>query len=153
MKITDIKNFPVRVKLTKGFTLDDSYDEGMIIQINSTRPEPGGEVYGKDGRCFEVWTTVLPEDVEYNKSVSKRDWLDENSNPTLDYFEANPGHKKPNGSYEDKIFVMEEDDFCVLVDKTPKDYQELIDLILYVDNLGTWNLDRKDIVKLANKLK
>lgn len=114
MKITDIKEFPVRVMLTSGFTLDDSYDENMIIQINSYEQDDD-EVYDNGGRCFKVYTTVLPEDVAYNKSVAKPIWYDKNSNPVLDYFEANPEKKKSDGSYRDTIWVMENDDFCELV--------------------------------------
>ncbi len=35
MKITDLKELPVRVKLNENFKLEDSLDSNMIIQINN----------------------------------------------------------------------------------------------------------------------
>lgn len=120
MKITDIKqsDLPIRVRLTEGFSLDESYDIGMIIQINNFQKE---DFYDTGGWCYEVYTTVHSDDVDFNKSISKPDWFDKDGNPTLNWFEVNSNKKQSDGSYTDTIYVMEEDDFCELIEETPKE--------------------------------
>jgi hypothetical protein len=114
MKLTDIKqsDLPIRVRLTDGFTLEESYDIGSIIQINSFKPE---DEYDTGGWCYEVYTTVLKDDVEYNKTISKRDWYDGNGGFTSNWYESNSKKMNQDGSYRDTIYVMEGDDFCEIV--------------------------------------
>ena len=119
MKITDIKqsNLPIRVRLTEGFTLEESYDVGSIIQINSFIKE---DKYDTGGWCYAVYTTVLKDDVEYNKTISKRDWSDGKGSYTLNWYESNSILREIDGSYRDTIYVMEGDDFCELIEnETP----------------------------------
>ena len=129
MKLKDLKfsDFPVRVKLTDGFTLDDSFDPGMIVQLNSFMVDSNEPGYGKS---YQIYVTVLPEDIPYNKSVAQRNWYDKNGKPCLDYFESmEQFYKQADGSYKDSIFVMENDDFFELVpEKTSEEIKEVLKL-------------------------
>lgn len=112
MKIIDIKksDLPVRVKLTEGFTSEDSFDIGMIVQITNYKEEWDSV----DGMVYEVYTTALVSDFEYNNSIADRKWYDKNGVPCLSIFEASqsdPGRK----NFETSIYVMGDDDFFEVV--------------------------------------
>lgn len=114
MKITDIKksDLPLRVKLTEGFNLEESFDHGMIVQINNYKIDWESD----EGAVYEVDVTALTNDFEHNNKVAKKDWYDIHGNPSLNIFEAlqeNPGTK----DFITSIYVMEKDDFCELVSK------------------------------------
>lgn len=112
MKITDLKELPVRVKINENFKLEDSLDSNMIIQINNYRVDSDDW-----GICYRVEVTLLASDYEHNKSVAIRDWRMPNSdNYDADYFIANQERRQSNGDYRDVIFVMDFEDVFDLVD-------------------------------------
>lgn len=111
MKITDLKELPVRVKLNKNFKLEDSLDPNIIVQINNYFVESDDF-----GICYRVQVTLLASDYEHNKSVAIRDWRNPNSDEfNADYFVANIQKKQSNGDYWDIIYVMEDDDAFDLI--------------------------------------
>lgn len=107
MKVTDFNQnqLPIRVKLTAAFQLEESFDPGTIIQINSIK---------KNIDCYELHVTSLASDFYHNNSVAKRDWYDELGEPTLSIFENEQRLRKSfnpeTDDYFDTIFVMEDDD-------------------------------------------
>jgi hypothetical protein len=114
MKITDFENIalPIRVKLTAGFTLDESFDPGMIIQINHFTIDEG---WGDGGDlCYKVNVAALASDYKHNSTVAHRDWFDKDGQPTLTIFEHRQGHKKDynpeTDDWYDEIYVMGSDD-------------------------------------------
>lgn len=148
MKISDLKtlNLPIKVKLTDGFELEESFDVGTIIQINSFELD-SNQVFGNDGRIFVVNACALPDDMEYNNSIASKNWFDDNGNPTVSYFEVN----KPNnhGQYHEKLYVMENDDFCELMDEDTvnrysiNDIRTVLGNVLIGDNM---KLVREEII-------
>lgn len=139
MKIKDINPeiLPVRVKLTNDFPLEDSFDAGMIIQIDSfyaTRE------YVEDVEVYRLNVRVLAKDVAYNKKVAQHNWFDSNGNPTLDYFEANPT-KNESGDYEDFIYVMGNDDFFEMVSDEKPIILTNKELYALLDKTYRWGRD------------
>lgn len=112
MKITDLKELPVRVKINENFKLEDSLDPNMIIQINNYRVDSDDF-----GICYRVEVTLLGSDHEHNKSVAIRDWRDPHSDQyDADYFVANVQKRQSNGDYRDVIFVMNYEDVFDFID-------------------------------------
>jgi hypothetical protein len=119
MTITDIKQFPIRVKLNSNFGLDLSFDKNTILQLNSVELD----FEDNEGCSYKVYVTALGSDLEYNKSIASRNWMNlENKNYELDIFEFYEDVIKPNGDFKTSIFVMGNDDCFDLVDelKIPK---------------------------------
>lgn len=119
MTVKDLLNqeLPVRVKLTEGFTLDESFDPGMIIQINSIVLE--GEVDG----CYKLFVIALASDLKYNKSVAIPNWRNPKTNNfEIDFFAANTNLQTTEGHYKDSIYVMDTDDFCIIVRDERKEF-------------------------------
>lgn len=139
MKIKDLLklHLPITGKLTKGFTLEESFDPNMILNIRHIELEKGWN--DGDNECYKVFVTMTPEQIEYNKTVALHDWLDEHSNPTLNIFEAQKnfrGFFKSDGSIQDTIFVMESDDFFELESNNTKIYtaKEVEELFIEAGN-------------------
>lgn len=130
MKIIDINksDLPVRVKLTEGFTSEDSFDIGMIVQITNYKEEWDSV----DGMVYEVSTTALASDFEYNNSIADRNWYDKNGVPCLSIFEAkesNTGEK----NFKTSIYVMGDDDFFEVVysrEQLEEEIEEIINNII-----------------------
>jgi len=119
MTITEIKQFPIRVKLNSNFQLENSFDVGTILQLNDIRTDFKGIV----DTSYEVSVTALGSDLEYNKSICERNWMNfKTNNFELDIFEFHKDDMKPNGDFNTSIFVMGDDDCFDLVDelKIPK---------------------------------
>lgn len=114
MKIADIiSKLPLKVKLNNNFTLEDSFDKGTIVFVKSCEIE---EVYGGEA-CYKVYVTALKEDLEYNTTVAEHIWYNRKSGEyDLNFFEFNEDKIKPNGCFEDTIFVMENDDCFDLIE-------------------------------------
>lgn len=131
MKITEISqsNLPLRVKLNSNFTLDESFDPGTIVQINSIVPDFEG--------CYKVWVTALAKDMDYNKSIAQRDWLNRNTNQfELDIFEANPKDIDNKGNYKDIIFVMDSDDCFDVITELDEPKYSINDILLIVSEIA-----------------
>lgn len=140
MKVEDILKLelPIKVKLNKGFNLDESFDCGTILQLNTCEVEDE-HVYEDDGRCFVLQVTALKEDFNHNKSVSKKGWYNtETGKYDLDFFDGNKELKNENGDYVDTIYVMENDDWCDQITSSTKQYSEdqLFDAITFA--IGLW---------------
>lgn len=109
MKITEINKslLPKRVKLTEFFTLEESFDPGTIIQINSF--EVDDEYSGKI--CYKANVTALASDYKHNNSVAKKDWYDKESNPCINIFEHetlfNPSFNPEKEDFHSTIYVMD----------------------------------------------
>jgi hypothetical protein len=119
MRIIDIKDFLIRVKLNDKFQLEESFDVGTILQLNSAIIDS----YDDGWNCYRVEVTALGSDLEHNKSISVKNWRDFKTNEyNLDIFEFHKDDIKPNGDFNTSIFVMEYDDCFDLVDelKVPK---------------------------------
>jgi hypothetical protein len=115
--ILEIKQFPIRVKLNSNFQLDESFDCGTILQLNSVRLEFEGSV----DNSYEVSVTALGSDLEYNKSIAIRNWKNVNTNQfELDIFEFHKDVMKSNRDFQTSIFVMEDDDCFDIIDDEPK---------------------------------
>ncbi len=124
MKIKDIQDrLPLKIKLNKGFTLDESFDPNTIVLVkNITEDGWDGD---PSGRCYKLIVSALKEDMEHNKKVAIPDW---NDNDTI--YDA-PYHKKfydEDGNFNDTIYVMENDNFFDLVEEKPTT-EELLDCI------------------------
>lgn len=131
MKITEISKsqLPLRVKLNKNFTLDDSFDPGTILQINSYVPDFEG--------CFKVWVTALAKDLDHNKSIAERNWLDKNTgNYDIDIFEANKKDIDTNGNYKDVIFVMDTDDCFDVITEYDEPKYSINDVLLVIQTIA-----------------
>jgi hypothetical protein len=124
MKITDIEKskLPLRVKINDKFTLEESFDPGTIIQINSFLNESDF----KD--CYKVNITALQSDIDHNVSIAKNEWHNSKTGKfDLTYFDA---HVPDNhGNYKDTIYVMADDDCFDLILEEPDIKSELEDLI------------------------
>lgn len=108
MKIADLEGkLPARVKITQGFTSEESIDPGFVVDIIRFKEEPWGET---DNKCYQVWFTIPPELIPLCSKVAISDWLDDFGNPTWNYFEAKAKRNK-NGTFQDSTFVMENDDW------------------------------------------
>jgi hypothetical protein len=144
MKITEIKSsqLPLRVKLNKNFTLDESFDPGTILQINSYVPDIEG--------CFKVWVTALAKDMEHNKSVAERNWLDNNTGRfDIDIFEANKKDIDTNGNFRDVIFVMDTDDCFDIITEYDEPKYSINDVLLVINRISpTFKLINKDNVEI-----
>jgi hypothetical protein len=129
MSITEIKQFPIRVKLNSNFGLDLSFDKNTILQLNSVELD----FIHTEGCSYKVYVTALGSDLEYNKSIASRNWMNlENKNYELDIFEFYENVIGPNGDFDTSIFVMGDDDCFDLVDelKVPKYSTEDILIII-----------------------
>lgn len=133
MKITDIiSKLPCKVKLNNNFTLEESFDKGTIVFVKSCKIE---EVYEGEA-CYKLYVSALKEDLEYNTSISIRNWRNpKNDQYELNFYEVN----KITGDFEDTIYVMENDDCFDLVEskvtidsKMVSDIEKLIDTVLSV---------------------
>jgi hypothetical protein len=105
MKITEISKtqLPVRVKLNSNFQLEESFDAGTILQINSFVPDIDG--------CYKVWVTALAKDMEHNQTVAERNWWDSSTDQyNINIFESNKKQFDLKGNFNDVIFVMDRDD-------------------------------------------
>lgn len=109
MKIADFqdKKFPCRVKITEGFTLDESIDPGFVVDIIQVKIERS---WGARSNCYKIWFNIPPELIPICTKVAKADWLDDNRQHTWNYFQANSRFNR-NGTYQDTAYVMEEDDW------------------------------------------
>lgn len=126
MKITDLKELPVRVKINENFKLEDSLDSNMIIQINNYRVDSDDF-----GICYRVEVTLLASDHEHNKSVAIRDWRNPQSDQyNVDYFIANQQKRQSNGDYRDVIFVMDYEDVFDLIDSVDDSNNKEIDVVI-----------------------
>jgi len=93
------------VKLNSNFLLDESMDPGTIIQINNYRLENDYE----EDKCYRVWVTCLSSDMPHNHNVAIPDYQ-EKGGIGKTFFEISSHLKRPDGSYKDSIFVMENED-------------------------------------------
>lgn len=148
MKITelDLNKLPLRVKLTSGFQLEESFDPGTIVQVNSVVMEDD---------CYKLHVTSLSSDFYHNNSVAKKDWFDKFGDPTLTFYQHIQMHDKKfnpeTDDYSDTIYVMEDDDFFTLelnsLDKnTIQIKKEIIDA--YVEIRKTNNTIPDEILEL-----
>lgn len=131
MKITEISKsqLPLRVKLNKNFTLEESFDPGTILQINSFVPDIEG--------CYKVWVTALAKDMEHNKSVAERNWVDEDTGYfDIDIFEANKKDIDSNGDYKDVIFVMDSDEFFDVITEYDEPKYSINDVLLVINRIA-----------------
>jgi uncharacterized protein YkuJ len=135
MRLLDIRSFPIRVKLNQNFQLEESFDVGTILQLNWWKGV--GEIYGADGRYFEVGVTVLKADLEYNKSIALRDWTNpETGNYDLNIYEVSTKNFDSNGNFIDTIFVMETDDCFDLVDELKIPKYSVEDILMIVSEIA-----------------
>jgi hypothetical protein len=133
MTITDIKQLPIRVKLNSNFQLDESFDCGTILQLNDVRIELVGSV----DTSYEVSVTALGSDLEYNKSVARRNWMNfETNNFELDIFEFHKNEIKSNGDFKTSIYVMGDDDCFDLVDELKMPKYTTADILLIVSEIA-----------------
>lgn len=144
MKITDISKsqLPLRIKLNQNFTLEESFNPGTILQINSFVPDFEG--------CFKVWVTALAKDMEHNKSVAERNWFDDNTGYfDIDIFEANKKDIDSNGDYKDLIFVMDIDDCFDIITEYDEPKYSINDMLLVIQCIApTFKLINKDTVEV-----
>jgi hypothetical protein len=145
MTITEIKQFPIRVKLNSNFQLENSFDVGTILELNGIRTDFKGIV----DTSYEVSVTALGSDLEYNKSICERNWMNfKTNNFELDIFEFHKDDMKPNGNFNTSIFVMGDDDCFDLVDelKAPKySTEDMLNVIKAI--APTFHLINKDNVE------
>lgn len=107
MKIADLKDkLPCRVKITSGYTLEESIDPGFVVDIVQIKPE---EAYNGE-MCYRFWFNIPPELIPICTKVAISDWSDNNRNHTWNYFEANQRLNK-NGTFQSDGYVMENDDW------------------------------------------
>jgi hypothetical protein len=133
MTITEIKQFPIRVKLNSNFQLNESFDVGTILQLNNVSVEFEGSV----DISYKVSVTALGSDLEYNKSISVKDWRDFKTNEyNLDIFEFHKDDIKPNGDFNTSIFVMGDDDCFDLVDELKIPRYSIEDILLIVKEIA-----------------
>jgi hypothetical protein len=133
MTITEIKQFPIRVKLNSNFGLDLSFDKNTILQLNSVELD----FEDNEGCSYKVYVTALGSDLEYNKSIASRNWMNlENKNYELDIFEFYEDVIKPNGDFKTSIFVMGNDDCFDLVDELKIPKYSIEDILLIVKEIA-----------------
>lgn len=118
MKIGDIiDKLPCKVKLNNNFTLDDSFDKGTIVFVKSCEIEDWSDDAGAEA-CYKVYVSALKEDLEYNTTIAEHKWYNNKTGEyELNIFEFNEDKIKPNGCFEDTIYVMENDDCFDIVEK------------------------------------
>jgi hypothetical protein len=145
MKISEIKQFPIRVRLNQNFTLEESFDIGTILRLNNCVLEVDGEY-----RCYKVSVTALKEDMEHNRAISIPDWRNpDGSGYNLTFFEANIGMINSDGNVNDTIYVMEDDDCFDLVDddKTLRYSNE--DMLMVIESIApTFKLINKNNIQV-----
>lgn len=133
MRILDIKNFPIRVKLNQNFQLEESFDVGTILQLNSWEID----FSSSSGTCYKINVTVLKSDIDHNKSISIRNWKNfDTGNFELDIFEARKEMFDSNGNFHDTIFVMEVDDCFDLVDDNKTLIYNREDMLLVIKEIA-----------------
>jgi hypothetical protein len=143
MKITEISKtqLPVRVKLNSNFQLEESFDVGTILQINSFVPDIDG--------CYKVWVTALVRDMEHNKTIAERNWLDSSTGQfNIDIFEANKKDIDGNGNFNDVIFVMDTDDCFDIITEYDEPKFSINDMLNTIKAIApTFHLINKDNVE------
>lgn len=122
IKEVEALGFPIRVKLNKNFSLEESVDPGTIIQINKIDLDS----LDGDEECYKVAITLLNEDMDYNQSIASSDWFDKHGNACLNYYQVSLNEKQLNGDYKSFIYVMSNDDVFDLVEEK----ENVVDLIL-----------------------
>jgi hypothetical protein len=133
MTITEIKQFPIRVKLNSNFGLDLSFDKNTILQLNSVELD----FEDNEGCSYKVYVTALGSDLEYNKSIASRNWMNfKTNNFELDIFEFHKDDMKPNGDFNTSIFVMGDDDCFDLVDELKIPKYSIEDILLIVKEIA-----------------
>jgi hypothetical protein len=133
MTITEIKQFPIRVKLNDKFQLEESFDVGTILQLNSAIIDS----YDDGWNCYRVEVTALGSDLEHNKSICERNWMNfKPNNFELDIFEFHKDDMKPNGDFNTSIFVMGDDDCFDLVDELKVPKYTTADILLIVSEIA-----------------
>ena len=156
MKVEDLQKLqlPVRVKLTEGFTLEESFDVGMIVQINRVYFETDNGEYDSGGKCYSVDAVILKSDVDYNDTIAERNWKNQKTGKwDASYFDVN--EPDSNGNYYEKLYVMETDHWCELVndDETKRysnnDVESVLDSVL---SGAGYMLVRKEIMKRLKNL-
>jgi hypothetical protein len=124
----------MRVKLSQEYLLEESFDPGTIIQINSFSVDDEYEAV----RSYKVNITVLASDYKNNKSVANKEWYDKDSNPCLNIFEheilMRPSFNPEKDNWNQTIYVMEgEEAFMEIKDMPRKTFVEMCRAILRFD--------------------
>lgn len=152
MKIKDLENkLPCRVKITSGFTLEESIDPGFVVDIVQIKAE---DKYGEDW-CYKIWFNIPPELIPICTKVSKSDWRDDSGNYSWNYFEAKKRLDK-NGTYQDTAYVMDCDDWFEFYEEPKSEYIAVKALkdddghwyIIPEDFYGTWLQIISDLEKV-----
>lgn len=112
MKIKDLEYLlPVKVKLNKNFTLEDSFDVNTIVLVKAFVLDSND----CGGNCYKAWVSALKEDMVHNRRVAIPDWRNSKTDRyDQTYYESNKPN--PDGDYDTTVFVMEEDDCFDLVE-------------------------------------
>lgn len=138
MKIADLKDkLPCRVKITTGYTLDESIDPGFVVDIVNIKPDTE---YDKE-KCYQFWFRIPPELIPICTEVALCDWYDDNRELTWNYFEANKQFNK-NGTFESSGYVMENDDWFEFYEE-PK--SEFIQVKILQDESSHWYIVPSDL--------
>jgi hypothetical protein len=144
MRIVDISSsqLPLRVKLNSNFTLEESFDLGTILQINSFVPDIDG--------CYKVWVTALVKDMEHNQTVAQRDWLDNSTGQfNINIFESNKRDFDAKGNFNDVIFVMDTDDCFDIITEYDEPKFSINDMLDVIKGIApTFHLITKDNVEI-----
>ncbi len=143
MRIVDIlkTQLPLRVKLNSNFRLDESFDAGTIVQINSFVPDIDG--------CYKVWVTALAKDMEHNKTIAERNWLDSSTGLfNIDIYESNKKQFDLKGNFNDVIFVMDRDDCFDIISEYDERKFSINDMLNVIKAIApTLQLINKDNVE------
>lgn len=143
MKITEISKtqLPLRVKLNSNFQLDESFDPGTVLQINSFVPDCGG--------CYKVWVTALAKDMEHNKTIAERNWLDSSTGLfNIDIYESNKKDFDSDGNFNDVIFVMDTDNCFDIITEYDEPKFSINDMLNVIKAIApTFHLITKDNVE------
>jgi hypothetical protein len=143
MRIVDIlkTQLPLRVKLNSNFQLEESFDPGTIVQINSFVPDIDG--------CYKVWVTALAKDMEHNKTIAERNWLDSSTGLfNIDIYESNKKQFDLNGNFNDVIFVMDRDDCFDIITEYDEPKFSINDVLNVIKAIApTFHLINKDNVE------
>lgn len=131
MKIKDLEGkLPARVKITDGFTTEESIDPGFVVDIVQIEIYEGWE----ENNCYKIYFSIPDELVPICTKVAKHDWYDKNSNPCLNYFQANKKNYI-NGEYRDFTYVMDTDDWFEFYEEPDN---QLVKINFLTDNDGTY---------------